>query len=210
MITLEQIKQNLTALRDKKAKQVTDTWINKTADRLFAKVNEETVLEELLSDSTYFLESTQLTINSVLADEAKKLEEKYKDYAPPKKNETQTITTDPPKFELPEEYKSILDSFKAEQNAKAMQARKDKIFEDVKSKVGENQRNALRKIVELQNFNETETDDAISERVMTSFTEFSKEFIGDNVDPNKAQGNTSKDKDYGKTYKEIMERNHIS
>ena len=210
MITLEQIKTNLTALRDKKAKQVTDTWINKTADRLFAKVNEETVLEELLSDSTYFLESTQLTINSVLADEAKKLEEKYKDYTPPKKNETQTITTDPPKFELPEEYKSILDSFKAEQNAKAMQARKDKIFEDVKSKVGENQRNALRKIVELQNFNETETDDAISERVMTSFTEFSKEFIGDNVDPNQAQGSSSKDKDYGKTYKDIMERNHIS
>ena len=210
MITLEQIKQNLTALRDKKAKQVTDTWINKTADRLFAKVNEETVLEELLSDSTYFLESTQLTINSVLADEAKKLEEKYKDYTPPKKNETQTITTDPPKFELPEEYKSILDSFKAEQNAKAMQARKDKIFEDVKLKVSENQRNALREIVEIQSFNDTETDDAISERVMTSFTKFSKEFIGDNVDPSKAQGNPSKDKDYGKTYKDIMERNHIS
>lgn len=210
MITLEQIKQNLTELRNKKAKQVTDTWINKTADRLFAKVTEETVLEELLSDSTYFLESTQLTINSVLADEAKKLEDKYKDYTPPKKNETQTITTDPPKFELPEEYKSILDSFKAEQNAKAMTARKDKIFEDVKLKVGENQRNALRKIVELQNFNETETDDVISERVMTSFTEFSKEFIGENVDPNKAQGSQSKDKDYGKTYKDIMDRHHIS
>ena len=209
MITLEQIKTNLTALRDKKAKQVTDTWINKTAERLFAKVTEETVLEELLSDSTYYLESTQLTINSVLADEAKKLEEKYKGYTPPKKDEN-TPPADPPKFELPEEYKSILDSFKAEQNAKAIQARKDKIFEDVKSKVSETQRNALRKIVELQSFNDTETDDAISERVMTSFTEFSKEFIGDNIDPNKAQGNTNKDKDYGKTYKEIMERNHIS
>ena len=80
----------------------------------------------------------------------------------------------------------------------------------MKSKVSENQRNALRKIVELQNFNETDTDDAISERVMTSFTEFSKEFIGDNIDPNKAEGSSSKDKDYGKTYKDIMERNHIS
>lgn len=210
MITLEQIKTNLTALRDKKAKQVTDTWINKTADRLFAKVTEETVLEELLSDSTYFLESTQLTINSVLADESKKLEEKYKGYTPPKKDETTTTTTEAPKFELPEEYKSILDSFKAEQNAKAIKARKDKIFEDVKSKVSENQRNALRKIVELQSFNDTETDDVISERVMTSFTEFSKEFIGDNIDPNKAAGSSSKDKDYGKTYKDIMERNHIS
>lgn len=209
MITLEQIKQNLTALRDKKAKQVTDTWINKTADRLFAKVTEETVLEELLSDSTYFLESTQLTINSVLADESKKLEEKYKGYTPPKKDEP-TPTPDPPKFELPEEYKSLLDSLKAEQKAKEIQARKDKIFEDVKSKVSENQRNALRKIVELQSFNDTETDDAISERVMTSFTEFSKEFIGENVDPNRAQGSSSKDKDYGKTYKDIMERNHIS
>ena len=210
MITLEQIKTSLTALRDKKAKQVTDTWINKTADRLFAKVTEETVLEELLSDSTYFLESTQLTINSVLADESRKLEEKYKGYTPPKKDEHTTPPSDTPKFELPEEYKSILDSFKAEQKAKEIQARKDKIFENVKSKVSENQRNALRKIVELQNFNETDTDDAISERVMTSFTEFSKEFIGDNIDPNKAEGSSSKDKDYGKTYKDIMERNHIS
>lgn len=207
-ITLEQIKAKLTESRDKTAKQVTDTWINKTAERLFSKVNDETVLDELLSDSVYFLESTQLTINSVLASEAKKIEEKYKDYTPPKKNETQTVT-DPPKFELPDEYKSLLDSLKQEQNAKAIQQRKDKIFEVAKSKVSENQRNAFKRIIELENFNDSDSDDVIIERVMTSFTALSKDFIGEEGSPAKPTGTPKTAEEIGKTYKEIAERNHI-
>lgn len=207
-ITLEQIKAKLTESRDKTAKQVTDTWINKTAERLFSKVNDETVLDELLSDSVYFLESTQLTINSVLASEAKKIEEKYKDYTPPKKNETQTVTN-PPKYDLPDEYKKALDDFLQDKQAKAIQQRKDKIFEVAKSKVSENQRNAFKRIIELENFNDSDSDDVIIERVMTSFTAFSKDFIGEEGSPAKPTGTPKTAEEIGKTYKEIAERNHI-
>ena len=74
MITQEEILAQLKLERDKISplKQVTDRYLEEKAKRLVSKVTEETVLTELVADTIEDIRDTQLTINSVLAEEAKK------------------------------------------------------------------------------------------------------------------------------------------
>ena len=91
MITQEQILEKLKLERDKisPTKQVTDRCLEEKSKRLFNKVTEETVLDELVADTIEDIKDTQLTINSVLAEEAKKTKTEQKT----KETKTGTIVT---------------------------------------------------------------------------------------------------------------------
>ena len=88
MITLEQIKNDLTELRKEKAPQVSDRWINETAEKFFAMVTEETNYEEFIKLPKYLLEANQLSINTAFAEEAKKTKTEQKT----KETKTETKT----------------------------------------------------------------------------------------------------------------------
>ena len=201
MITNEEIVAKLTEKRNKDAKQVTDKWITERAKKLLTRVTEETVLDELVADSLEDMVDTQLTINSVLAEEAKKNPKPPKTPEPPK-------PTDPPKVELPQEYVEMFEKIKAREAQDAIKARKEQIFNLTKTKVNEAQQAGLKRIIELQTINMEDSDDVISANIMQVYTDFQKDFVG-NIDPNKPDGSGKSKEDNAKMFEDIAKRNGI-
>lgn len=193
MITQEEILAQLKLERDKISplKQVTDRYLEEKAKRLFSRVTEETVLTDLIADTIEDIKDTQLTINSVLAEEAKKNPKKEtKTETKPKEVETQTQT------QIPDEIKEFMESWKAEQKQKAIAAKKQQIFEAAKTKFNENQIPILKTVVEKFNFDFEQTDDVLLQTVITETTNFIKNTIGDITpqNPNNTQTNSNEEK----------------
>lgn len=193
MITQEEILAQLKLERDKISplKQVTDRYLEEKAKRLFGRVTEETVLKDLIADTIEDIKDTQLTINSVLAEEAKKNSKKEtKTETKPKEVETQTQT------HIPDEIKEFMESWKAEQKQKAIAAKKQQIFEAAKTKFNENQIPILKTVVEKFNFDFEQTDDVLLQTVITETTNFIKNTIGDITpqNPNNTQTNSNEEK----------------
>lgn len=193
MITQEEILAQLKLERDKISplKQVTDRYLEEKAKRLFGRVTEETVLTDLIADTIEDIKDTQLTINSVLAEEAKKNPKKEtKTETKPKEVETQTQT------HIPDEIKEFMESWKAEQKQKAIAAKKQQIFEAAKTKFNENQIPILKTVVEKFNFDFEQTDDVLLQTVITETTNFIKNTIGDITpqNPNNTQTNSNEEK----------------
>lgn len=193
MITQEEILAQLKLERDKISplKQVTDRYLEEKAKRLFGRVTEETVLTDLIADTIEDIKDTQLTINSVLAEEAKKNPKKEtKTETKPKEVETQTQT------QIPDEIKEFMESWKAEQKQKAIAAKKQQIFEAAKTKFNENQIPILKTVVEKFNFDFEQTDDVLLQTVITETTNFIKNTIGDITpqNPNNTQTNSNEEK----------------
>lgn len=193
MITQEEILAQLKLERDKISplKQVTDRYLEEKAKRLFGRVTEETVLTDLIADTIEDIKDTQLTINSVLAEEAKKNPKKEtKTETKPKEVETQTQT------QIPDEIKEFMESWKAEQKQKAIAAKKQQIFEAAKTKFNENQIPILKTVVEKFNFDFEQTDDVLLQTVITETTNFIKNTIGDITPqkPNNTQTNSNEEK----------------
>ena len=193
MITQEEILAQLKLERDKISplKQVTDRYLEEKAKRLFSKVTEETVLTELVADTIEDIRDTQLTINSVLAEEAKK---KPKPETKPKDVETQTQTQT--QVQIPEEMKEFMESWKAEQKQKTIAAKKQQMIEAAKVKFNENQIPILKTVVEKFNFDFEQTDDVLLQTVITETTNFIKNTIGDITpqNPNNTQVNSNEEK----------------
>lgn len=193
MITQEEILAQLKLERDKISplKQVTDRYLEEKAKRLFGRVTEETVLTDLIADTIEDIKDTQLTINSVLAEEAKKNPKKEtKTETKPKEVETQTQT------QIPDEIKEFMESWKAEQEQKAIAAKKQQILEAAKTKFNENQIPILKTVVEKFNFDFEQTDDVLLQTVITETTNFIKNTIGDITpqNPNNTQTNSNEEK----------------
>lgn len=193
MITQEEILAQLKLERDKISplKQVTDRYLEEKAKRLFGRVTEETVLTDLIADTIEDIKDTQLTINSVLAEEAKKNPKKEtKTETKTKEVETQTQT------HIPDEIKEFMESWKAEQKQKAIAAKKQQIFEAAKTKFNENQIPILKTVVEKFNFDFEQTDDVLLQTVITETTNFIKNTIGDITpqNPNNTQTNSNEEK----------------
>ena len=193
MITQEEILAQLKLERDKISplKQVTDRYLEEKAKRLFGRVTEETVLTDLIADTIEDIKDTQLTINSVLAEEAKKNPKKEtKTETKPKEVETQTQT------QIPDEVKEFMESWKAEQKQKAIAAKKQQILEAAKTKFNENQIPILKTVVEKFNFDFEQTDDVLLQTVITETTNFIKNTIGDITpqNPNNTQTNSNEEK----------------
>lgn len=193
MITQEEILAQLKLERDKISplKQVTDRYLEEKAKRLFGRVTEETVLTDLIADTIEDIKDTQLTINSVLAEEAKKNPKKEtKTETKPKEVETQTQT------HIPDEIKEFMESWKAEQKQKAIAAKKQQILEAAKTKFNENQIPILKTVVEKFNFDFEQTDDVLLQTVITETTNFIKNTIGDITpqNPNNTQTNSNEEK----------------
>lgn len=193
MITQEEILAQLKLERDKISplKQVTDRYLEEKAKRLFSKVTEETVLTDLIADTIEDIKDTQLTINSVLADEAKKKPKtETKTETKTKEVETQTQT------QIPDEMKEFMESWKAEQKQKTIAAKKQQMIEAAKVKFSENQIPILKTVVEKFNFDFEQTDDVLLQTVITETTNFIKNTIGDITpqNPNNTQVNSNEEK----------------
>ena len=203
MITNEEIVKKLNDHRDKKAPQVNDRWIKEKATELLAFVTEETVLDELLEKPFKELEITQKAINSAFAAEAKKkaLEEPQHPTPPT----PPTPPTNEPK--LPKEVEEFMAKYKADEAKKALEAKRNGIYDSLKTKVNEAQRNVLKKIVEMQSLTIEDSDEDISDKVMETFTDFQKTLAGD-ITPAAPIGNT-KVEDLKKSYEEKMKQHHI-
>lgn len=192
-ITQEQILEHLKLERDKISplKQVTDRYLEEKAKRLFTKVTDETVLTDLVADTIEDIKDTQLTINSVLAEEAKK---NPKTPTPPK---TPPIPpTNPPTMEVPEEMKQFMESYKADQKAKTIQAKKEQILEAAKTKFSETQIPILKTVVDKFHFDFEQADDLLLQSVITETTNFIKNTIGEVApqNPNGQQSNSNEEK----------------
>ena len=193
MITQEEILAQLKLERDKISplKQVTDRYLEEKAKRLFSKVTEETVLTDLIADTIEDIKDTQLTINSVLAEEAKKKPKtETKTETKTKEVETQTQT------QIPDEMKEFMESWKAEQKQKTIAAKKQQMIEAAKVKFSENQIPILKTVVEKFNFDFEQTDDVLLQTVITETTNFIKNTIGDITpqNPNNTQVNSNEEK----------------
>ena len=193
MITQEEILAQLKLERDKISplKQVTDRYLEEKAKRLFSKVTEETVLTDLIADTIEDIKDTQLTINSVLADEAKKKPKtETKTETKTKEVETQTQT------QIPDEMKEFMESWKAEQKQKTIAAKKQQMIEAAKVKFNENQIPILKTVVEKFNFDFEQADDVLLQTVITETTNFIKNTIGDIApqNPNNTQVNSNEEK----------------
>lgn len=188
MITQEQILAQLKLERDKISplKQVTDRYLEEKAKRLVNKVTEETVLTELVADTIEDIRDTQLTINSVLAEEAKK---NPKTETKTKEVETKTETKT---AEIPNEMKEFMESWKAEQKTKQITAKKQQILEAAKEKFSDNQQSILKTVVEKFNFDFEQSDDVLLQSVITETTNFIKNTIGD-VTPQNPNGTQKPD-----------------
>lgn len=188
MITQEQILAQLKLERDKISplKQVTDRYLEEKAKRLVNKVTEETVLTELIADTIEDIKDTQLTINSVLAEEAKK---NPKTETKTKEVETKTETKT---AEIPNEMKEFMESWKAEQKTKQITAKKQQILEAAKTKFSDNQQSILKTVVEKFNFDFEQSDDVLLQSVITETTNFIKNTIGD-VTPQNPNGTQKPD-----------------
>ena len=188
MITQEQILAQLKLERDKISplKQVTDRYLEEKAKRLVNKVTEETVLTELVVDTIEDIKDTQLTINSVLADEAKK-NPKTETKAKEVETKTETKTA-----EIPNEMKEFMESWKAEQKTKQITAKKQQILEAAKTKFSDNQQSILKTVVEKFNFDFEQSDDVLLQSVITETTNFIKNTIGD-VTPQNPNGTQKPD-----------------
>ena len=193
MITQEEILAQLKLERDKISplKQVTDRYLEEKAKRLFSKVTEETVLTDLIADTIEDIKDTQLTINSVLADEAKKKPKtETKTETRTKEVETQTQT------QIPDEMKEFMESWKAEQKQKTIAAKKQQMIDAAKVKFSENQIPILKTVVEKFNFDFEQTDDVLLQTVITETTNFIKNTIGDITpqNPNNTPTNSNEEK----------------
>ena len=188
MITQEEILAQLKLERDKISplKQVTDRYLEEKAKRLVSKVTEETVLTELVADTIEDIRDTQLTINSVLAEEAKK---NPKTETKTKEVETKTETKT---AEIPNEMKEFMESWKAEQKTKQITAKKQQILEAAKTKFSDNQQSILKTVVEKFNFDFEQADDVLLQSVITETTNFIKNTIGD-VTPQNPNGTQKPD-----------------
>lgn len=188
MITQEQILAQLKLERDKISplKQVTDRYLEEKAKRLVSKVTEETVLTELVADTIEDIRDTQLTINSVLAEEAKK-NPKTETKAKEVETKTETKTA-----EIPNEMKEFMESWKAEQKTKQITAKKQQILEAAKTKFSDNQQSILKTVVEKFNFDFEQADDVLLQSVITETTNFIKNTIGD-VTPQNPNGTQKPD-----------------
>lgn len=188
MITQEQILAQLKLERDKISplKQVTDRYLEEKAKRLVNKVTEETVLTELIADTIEDIKDTQLTINSVLAEEAKK-NPKTETKAKEVETKTETKTA-----EIPNEMKEFMESWKAEQKTKQITAKKQQILEAAKTKFSDNQQSILKTVVEKFNFDFEQADDVLLQSVITETTNFIKNTIGD-VTPQNPNGTQKPD-----------------
>lgn len=188
MITQEQILAQLKLERDKISplKQVTDRYLEEKAKRLVNKVTEETVLTELVADTIEDIRDTQLTINSVLAEEAKK-NPKTETKAKEVETKTETKTA-----EIPNEMKEFMESWKAEQKTKQITAKKQQILEAAKTKFSDNQQSILKTVVEKFNFDFEQSDDVLLQSVITETTNFIKNTIGD-VTPQNPNGTQKPD-----------------
>ena len=193
MITQEEILAQLKLERDKISplKQVADRYLEEKAKRLFSKVTEETVLTDLIADTIEDIKDTQLTINSVLAEEAKK---KPKPETKPKDVETQTQTQT--QVQIPEEMKEFMESWKAKQKQEAIAAKKQQMIEAAKVKFSENQIPILKTVVEKFNFDFEQADDVLLQTVITETTDFIKNTIGDITpqNPTDTQVNSNEEK----------------
>ena len=188
MITQEEILAQLKLERDKisPTKQVTDRYLEEKAKRLVSKVTEETVLTELIADTIEDIRDTQLTINSVLAEEAKK---NPKTETKPKEVKTET---EHKTAEIPAEMKEFMESYKAEQKAKQINAKKQQILEAAKTKFSEPQQAILKTVVEKFNFDFEQADDVLLQSVITETTNFIKNTIGE-VNPQNPNGTQKPD-----------------
>lgn len=188
MITQEQILAQLKLERDKISplKQVTERYLEEKAKRLVNKVTEETVLTELIADTIEDIKDTQLTINSVLAEEAKK-NPKTETKAKEVETKTETKTA-----EIPNEMKEFMESWKAEQKTKQITAKKQQILEAAKTKFSDNQQSILKTVVEKFNFDFEQSDDVLLQSVITETTNFIKNTIGD-VTPQNPNGTQKPD-----------------
>jgi len=183
MITQEQILEKLKLERDKisPTKQVTDRYLEEKSKRLFNKVTEETVLDELVADTIEDIKDTQLTINSVLAEEAKKTKTEQKT------KETKTETKTEQKQEtmtIPDEMKEFMDSWKAEQKQKQINAKKEQIFNSAKGKFNDSQQAILKTVIDKFSFDFDQPDDVLQNTIIAETTNFIKATIGE-VDPQK-------------------------
>ena len=167
-------------------KQVTDRYLEEKAKRLVNKVTEETVLTELIADTIEDIKDTQLTINSVLADEAKK-NPKTETKAKEVETKTETKTA-----EIPNEMKEFMESWKAEQKTKQITAKKQQILEAAKEKFSDTQQSILKTVVEKFNFDFEQADDVLLQSVITETTNFIKNTIGD-VTPQNPHGTQKPD-----------------
>ncbi len=188
MITQEQILAQLKLERDKISplKQVTDRCLEEKAKRLVNKVTEETVLTELVADTIEDIRDTQLTINSVLAEEAKK---KPAPPTPPANPPTPPTPPANPEFE---EMREMMATLKAEQKTKQITAKKQQILEAAKTKFSETQQSILKTVVEKFNFDFEQADDVLLQAVITETTNFIKNTIGD-VTPQNPNGTQKPD-----------------
>ena len=188
MITQEEILAQLKLERDKISplKQVTDRYLEEKAKRLVSKVTEETVLTELVADTIEDIRDTQLTINSVLAEEAKKKP------APPTPPANPPTPPTPPTNEIPNEMKEFMESWKAEQKTKQITAKKQQILEAAKEKFSDTQIPILKTVVEKFNFDFEQADDVLLQSVITETTNFIKNTIGD-VTPKNPNGTQKPD-----------------
>lgn len=202
MITQEEILAQLKLERDKisPSKQVTDRYLEEKAKRLVSKVTEETVLTELVADTIDDIRDTQLTINSVLAEEAKK---QPKTETKPKevKTETETKTA-----EIPAEMKEFMESYKAEQKAKQITAKKQQILEAAKTKFSEPQQAILKTVVENFNLDFEQPDDVLLQSVITKTTDFIKNTIGEVTPQNPNGKNTNTNEELANFYKGAAEK----
>ena len=179
MITLEQIKNDLTELRKEKAPQVSDRWINETAEKFLAMVTEETNYEEFIKLPKYLLEANQLSINTAFAEEAKKNPKPTTNPKP-----TPTPNPNPQVVELPEEYKKMFETFTAEQKQKQINAKKEQIFNSAKGKFNDSQQAILKTVIDKFSFDFDQPDDVLQNTIITETTNFIKATIGE-VDPQK-------------------------
>lgn len=204
MITNEEIVKKLNDHRDKKAPQVNDRWIKEKATELLALVTEETVLDELLERPFKELEVTQKAINSAFAAEAKRkaLEDQQQ---PPTLPTPPTPPANEPK--LPKEVEEFMAKYKADEAKKALEAKRNGIYDSLKTKVNEAQRNVLKKIVEMQPLTIEDSDEDLSDKVMETFTDFQKTLAGE-TNPTAPRGNP-KEEDLQKSYSEKMKKYRI-
>ena len=145
----------------------------------------------MIADTIEDIKDTQLTINSVLADEAKKKPKtETKTETKTKEVETQTQT------QIPDEMKEFMESWKAEQKQKTIAAKKQQMIDAAKVKFSENQIPILKTVVEKFNFDFEQTDDVLLQTVITETTNFIKNTIGDITpqNPNNTQVNSNEEK----------------
>ena len=201
MITNEEIVKSLSDYRKEKAPQVTDKWIEETAKRLFAKVTEETVLETLVEDALYYLQSTQLTVNSVLKEEALKNQKPN----PPTPPTPPIPPKDPIISGLSEEEKGLLNDLREQKLQKTITQTKAKIFETCKTKVNEAQQKSLQLIIDRFNVNVDDKAEDLIDNVMSSYTEFVTAFSGNSTPPKPdgGKGGNLKDAEKAEFYKTV-------